>query len=85
MKNNETPQHFTDSMFGPSDEEKETCIHCGEKWYVIHHKDGVCHECQKKNLPGRSQIAKTERRSILAIKLVAIIIGLILGYFFFNN
>ena len=35
------------------DERQEACIHCQKVWYAIHHKDGVCHRCQKKGLPGR--------------------------------
>ncbi len=53
-----TPKQFADNMFGPEDERKEDCIHCGKNYYVIHHKDGVCNACQKKGLPGRSEINK---------------------------
>lgn len=74
MDNKETNQHFANSMFGPSDEEKETCIHCGKTWYAIHHKDGVCHECQAKKLPGRTQMARTERLIAIIVRTVVIAI-----------
>jgi hypothetical protein len=49
-----------------SDERKEACIHCGNVWYSIHYKDGVCNECQNKKLPGRSVVEnKTNYRSII--------------------
>ncbi|MBT6691547.1 hypothetical protein HOB10_04410 [Candidatus Parcubacteria bacterium] len=42
-------------------EEQEHCIHCNEKWYSIHYRDGVCHSCQQKNLPGRTELARRSR------------------------
>ncbi|MBT4849756.1 hypothetical protein HON36_02805 [Candidatus Parcubacteria bacterium] len=42
------------------DERKENCIHCGNEWYAIHHKDGVCHSCQQKGLPGRTALERRE-------------------------
>lgn len=66
-------------MLGPDDEKKETCIHCGKTWYAIHHKDGVCPSCQEKKLPGRTAIAKKERRTnaLIELALTAIVILLI--------
>lgn len=66
-------------MLGPDDERKETCIHCGKIWYAIHYKDGVCHSCQEKKLPGRTAIARKERRANVLIELAitAIVISLI--------
>jgi hypothetical protein len=42
------------------DERQEACIHCKDVWYAIHHKDGVCHKCQRLGLPGRAKIARHE-------------------------
>ena len=42
-------------------ERKEPCIHCEKVWYVIHHEDGVCHECQRKGVPGRAAQAARKR------------------------
>jgi hypothetical protein len=56
-----TPKEFGDTFFGREDERKEQCIHCGKIWYSIHHKDGVCHSCQQKGLPGRTNINKGSR------------------------
>jgi len=41
--------------------EEEDCVHCGTKWYVIHHKDGLCHECQAIGAPGRSILRRREK------------------------
>jgi len=49
------------SLAQVENERKEPCIHCGEIWYAIHHKDGVCHSCQKLGLPGRSAIVRRRR------------------------
>jgi hypothetical protein len=43
------------------DERREDCIHCGENWYSIHYRDGVCHSCQQKHLPGRAELARRKR------------------------
>lgn len=66
-------------LLGPGDEGKETCIHCGKIWYEKHYKDGVCPSCQEKQLPGRTAIARKERRTNTLIKLAitAIVIFLI--------
>jgi hypothetical protein len=56
---------------GPQDEDKAKCIWCGEEWYIIHHKDGVCNSCQKKNLPG---LRALENRSAIKTILVLFII-----------
>lgn len=73
------PREFADSMFGPEDERKETCIHCGKEWYSIHYKDGVCHSCQQVNLPGREKLKKIEKRKLI----VGLIVIAILTYFLF--
>ena len=84
MNNQEVSlKNFADNMLGPDDERKATCIHCGAKWYEIHFKDGVCHSCQEKKLPGRKQLARTERtqRLVLTILAVASVIVFLLLYF----
>lgn len=83
MNNQEiTPKKFADSLFGPDDERKATCIHCGSEWYEIHFKDGVCHGCQQKKLPGREQIAKRARKQNLLLALVIMVIAAALLYVF---
>lgn len=66
-------------MLSPGDEGKEACIHCGSIWYSIRYKDGVCHSCQLKKLPGRKEIARKERRTkvLIELALTAIVIFLI--------
>ena len=71
---NISPKHFADSMFGPEDERKETCIHCGTKWYAKHFKDGLCSDCQGKNVPGLTEIEKREKRRINVIKGLFVLI-----------
>lgn len=61
MNTQEDPKSFVSRMMGPGDEDKEPCVQCGTVWYTIHHKDGLCRECQSKGLPGRSVIVKQER------------------------
>lgn len=83
MKNNET-KNLVDSMLGPDDERKISCIHCGKEWYEVHYKDGVCPACQDKKLPGRTEIEKKEKRLISIIKLAAIVVTtIILLYIYF--
>ena len=62
---------------------QEACIHCGKVWYVIHHKDGVCHECQKKGLPGRTVLARRKAiktKVLCALPIVATTLILIISY-----
>ncbi len=65
------------------DERKETCIHCREEWYSKHYKDGVCHSCGQKGLPGRSvlyQRKMLKNRAVSLIPLgVALLVWLMLG------
>lgn len=49
------------NMVEIANEEIEACIHCGTQWYRIHHRDGVCHRCQAKGLPSRTQLAARKR------------------------
>lgn len=42
-------------------EKKEACIHCGNVWYSIHYRDGVCHQCQQLGKPGRAELAARKR------------------------
>ncbi len=70
-----TPLEFANIVSGPEDERKETCIHCQEVWYGIHYKDGVCHSCQQKKLPGRS--TGILKRGILAVLLLILAMILI--------
>ncbi len=57
------------NMVGIAQEEKEACIHCGNVWYSIHHRDGVCHKCQQLGKPGRTELAarKLTIRRVLAV------------------
>lgn len=55
------------------------CARCGTVWYVIHHRDGLCHNCQK--------AIKKARRSLFRDRLLpfaglAIAISLILRQIF---
>lgn len=66
MEAKKDPYNFGDDPLGRlaggicamADERKETCIYCGSLWYAIHFKDGVCNQCQKKNLPGRQELLR---------------------------
>ena len=49
---------------------QEACIHCKKVWYSIHYRDGVCHSCHKKNMPGRTAIRRAEEQ-----KATALIVG----------
>ena len=59
------------------DERKEACIYCEEVTFSKHYKDGVCHECQKLDNPGRSELEGRFIPEVLTI--LGIIIGVILG------
>ena len=59
------------------DEKKATCIHCRSVWYEIHYRDGVCHSCQQKQLPGRTEIARHARRRRLT-RLSWLIVALLM-------
>lgn len=59
------------------DERMERCIHCGEEWYSIHYRDGVCHSCQKKQLSGRS-VMQEKRGDLLRNIALAIVIGVVI-------
>ena len=62
-----------------ADEEQEACIHCGDIWYVIHHKDGVCHKCIAAHLPGRREIARSKaHREVVKQVLIALAFMLVL-------
>ncbi len=54
-------------MRAMEEERQETCIHCRSVWYAIHYKDGVCHGCQQKRLPGRSEL-EAQRRQIARVR-----------------
>lgn len=71
------PKTFADNIFGPEDERKARCIHCETVWYEIHYKDGVCHGCQQKKLPGRSELERrveNKTRFIFAVGVILIIV-----------
>lgn len=77
-------EHLAYGMCQIDDERKEACIHCGEVWYAIHHKDGVCHECQRKKLPGRGEMARREaekRNAIIIFSATVILLAVGLLYF----
>lgn len=44
-------EHLGDVIFrqftAMGDEEQEACAQCGKVWYRIHHRNGLCHQCQK--------------------------------------
>lgn len=50
-----------DTFAAMDDDEKEACIHCGKVWYRIHHRDGVCHECQALGRPGRNALRASKQ------------------------
>jgi len=60
-----TIEHFLHGLDQIARERKERCIHCNEEWYSIHYKDGVCHLCQQKGLPGRTKLTRRSPRIIL--------------------
>ncbi|MBI3633368.1 MAG: hypothetical protein HY226_03700 [Candidatus Vogelbacteria bacterium] len=62
-----------------SDEKMENCIHCNSRWYSIHFRDGVCHGCQLKSLPGRN--AMLERAYYTKGLAILLTFGLV-GMFF---
>ena len=63
-------------------EQQEPCIHCHKVWYSIHYRDGVCHSCQKRHLPGRVELARraTTRYTTLiaSVAIVLIFVTLVL-------
>lgn len=68
------------NMTAMSDEEKETCTHCGAVWYKIHYRDGVCQKCQKLNLPGSTLILRqSQRRRAIFIAAAFLAAGIITG------
>jgi hypothetical protein len=69
---------FLKNMEAISDEEKEPCIHCGDVWYRIHHKDGVCHKCQQLGKQGRAELVKREQNFYRVLMSGALIIALFL-------
>ncbi len=68
-----------------SRDEMEDCIHCGERWYTIHHKDGVCYKCQRQGKAGRSVlIARQKLRTRIILFGIPIIGILIAGILLFT-
>ena len=57
----ETERYIFSAFRAMEDERKETCIHCRSVWYAIHFRDGVCHGCQGKKMPGRSVLEARAR------------------------
>lgn len=68
------PKEFADNVFGPEDERKAKCIHCGAIWYEVHYKDGVCNSCQERKLPGQSILI---RRAMWKNRLITYVIVII--------
>lgn len=67
------------SLGGLADEEKARCIWCGEWYYKIHHRDGVCHPCLEE---GRATITQLQVRVLLLrIATLIVILGLIATLF----
>jgi len=80
---NMTPTEFGNTFFGPDDERKETCVHCGIEWYAIHYKDGLCYSCQGKGIPGKTQLMKTAKMRMKVMLAAFIIIPVIIIYFLY--
>lgn len=60
------------------EERKEACIHCGAVWYAKHYRDGVCHSCQAKGLPGRTvQKNRNVIRNVIEI-MASVVLAIIL-------
>lgn len=59
-KNAPAIEHLVYGMCQIADERQESCIHCGQIWYSIHYRDGVCHACQQKQLPGRTELREQD-------------------------
>ena len=74
-------EHFEYAMTQIEDERKEDCIHCGERWYTKHHKDGVCHSCQSQNLPSHAELARRRRQ---IHRLIVIIAGTVIAIVFWT-
>ncbi len=76
-------------MFGKTlnsmfyEERQETCIHCRKTWYATHYKDGVCHTCQKKNLPGRTEQWRRRAQREQLFLLIGSVAMLASLYFYF--
>ncbi len=72
--------HLGYALCQMSDERKEVCIHCGNEWYSIHYKDGVCHSCQGKGFLGRKALAeKSSSRHLRgALLLVLLVIAFVI-------
>ena len=66
------------NMVAQGEEEKEACIHCEKVWYRIHHRDGVCHQCQQLGRPGRAELAERKRSFRLTLAIGAFVIGLLI-------
>jgi hypothetical protein len=66
-------QHLIYGMAQIDNERKTTCIHCGDEWYAIHYKDGVCHSCQEKGLTGKSDLLE----ELSLIKIALFVAGLV--------
>lgn len=69
--------HLAYGLCQMADERKEHCIHCGAEWYSIHYKDGVCHSCQQRCLPGRTELARRDTREIIAITGALVILAVV--------
>lgn len=64
------------SLGGLSDEAQARCVWCGDKWYVMHHKDGVCHSCIQKGKPTLGQIANRKLLLVGAALLVLVALAI---------
>jgi len=72
------------NMVAIGGEEQEACIHCGEVWYRIHYRDGVCHKCQILGRLGRTELARRRYNIQCALFFIGIPVFtfLFLRYFF---
>jgi hypothetical protein len=74
---NMSPKEFGDNFFGPDDERKARCVHCGSEWYEKHYKDGLCHSCQQEDVPGLTERSKKAARKLLFWHIVKIVSAII--------
>lgn len=82
----ELMHQFLETLDKRADERQEACIHCGAVWYAIHHKDGVCHNCQREGKIGRAALEQ-HRTLVDRITLVisSILLIVVLGLFYLVN
>ena len=73
---------YLETLDQMADEKQEACIHCGTVWYTIHHKDGVCHRCQRQGKPGRTVIGRRTVAGLRAVIISSLLLAALLAYMF---